>query len=160
MVRALICGILIVSAAGCHGLPGDFLELPLEEKIDAAIDFYDGGGLSNSRIESGISLHGVDAAEAMIPYLQGEAGLPVDVALSVVEHVQLRGCPLAGTQVEAEVAALVSLATPPEVGDHARDVLDTIRSDIRLPDLIDGLGPGACAAGAEDTADAFRAEDD
>lgn len=141
-LMAVVVGIIL---GACHDrLPPDFLSLPLEEKILATERFYGSGGWTSYEAAAGISLHGYEAAAAMLPYIRGKNEIPLLDVLDVLEKVQLRGCSLKGTKVERELELLAATTDAPEIAERANSILEDIGKDRKMPEDLDSLGPGTC----------------
>lgn len=142
--RGSLVVVLLSVLGGCARLPEDDLSLPLEQKIEAYIQFYDDGGFSSYEAVAGISLHGDDAAEAMIPFLTGQRrGIPETEAIHVVELVHLRGCSLKDAEIERTLSDLRSQTRSSEIYEYAGSVLELIEDDIRMSGGPDSYGAGA-----------------
>lgn len=150
--RALWLGFLLL--VGCRDLAPDFDRLSLDEQIKD----YEGhfaffapwspftSGLNQAR--SGISWHGLPAAESMLPYLTSkDPELSHREALTIIGWVQNRGCSLRGTAVHRAVLAF--LDSPYASEDDKRfartSVLRSIEEDRLVdPEVIWGKKGGPC----------------
>jgi hypothetical protein len=154
LVLAAIAAAVVL--ANCGGLPSNFRELPLEEKIAAYDEHFRHGGLELVEGTAYISWHGWEAAKLMVPYLDGRqlGGIPPTVALNIIRDVQARGCDLRGTQAERAVQRLsADNDTPDYLRNVAASTLEEIRVNSRFePGQLDGLTAGPCekALAAED----------
>jgi hypothetical protein len=131
---------------GCHTLPSDFGSRPLTSKIAAYERWIAETGRPNTHAQHWISWHGTPAADAMVQYLTGQrTGLPKSEALYILWDIQLRGCSLRGTSVEAALAAYTTNRLRPRVAEVelAQKVLRCIADDCHIS-KFDDLPPGAC----------------
>jgi hypothetical protein len=100
LVLAVVC--VAGSFSGCWRLPKDFPEFSLDRRIDVYASHFRHGGARESHAEDLIAAHGYAAAEAMVPYLHGKAGIPPFVAINLIWDFQYRGCNLrSSSAVEA-----------------------------------------------------------
>jgi len=131
----------------CGGLPSDFEDLTLEGKISAYEKHFSHLGGPLMRARSHISWYGLNAAERMLPYLDGsDSDLPRIEAIEIIHFIQLRGCSLAGSDVEV---ALKQLENTKDLTDAEIMVLgETLLSikENRTDKNLDGLSGGPCAA--------------
>jgi len=120
-------------------LPDDFSEMSLEEQIGAVKTLRKDGAYAQgtrSRIVREISLHGMAAARAMEPFLAGEyEGIDPDLAVDIVDAVQVRGCSLAGTPIEGLLESVIARTPNSDYSfrAHASVVLDRVRRDFHNP---------------------------
>jgi len=145
-VRVVIAGILAALVVACGAkLPDNFGELPLERQVKAYEDFFKHGGISSAEGSGVISSQGFSAAEAMVPYLTGEdQGIPVEEAVHIIWNVQLKGCPLHGTQAEAALKGLALQPLEEPLKGTVNAALESIEKDVRYPGRVDLYGSGAC----------------
>jgi hypothetical protein len=106
LIFAVVCVAGIFS--GCWRLPKDFPELSLDRKIEVYARHFRHGGARESHAEDLIADHGYAAAEAMVPYLHGKAGIPPFVAINIIWDVQYRGCNLRSSSAEEALRQLLA----------------------------------------------------
>lgn len=151
-IATLLLAYSVLVGCGDAEFPEDFEALPLEQQLEAYENFYREGGLSAGPAAGIISAGGYPAAEAMIPYLVGNGeGPPLDEVLMIVRFVQLRGCSLAGTEVEKAVVALRDRTDDELHRTIATDTLATIEKNRKMPELMGPRGAGACAGEVSDS---------
>jgi hypothetical protein len=97
---------------GCWRLPKEFPSLPLDKKVEAYASLFRRGGAPKSRAEHLIASHGYAAAEAMVPYIHGQGGIPPFVAINIVWDVQYRGCDLRDSSAERALRQLLEKGYP------------------------------------------------
>ena len=137
---------LTVTACGAS-LPEDFETLTTHKQVEALEEFYSNGGISSLEAESIISSRGFPAAEAMTAYLEGnETGVPIEMAVTIVWDVQLRGCSLRGTSAEAALRILDSRPLEQHLRFAVEAALEAIEKDLHAADGLDRYGAGACAS--------------
>jgi hypothetical protein len=129
---------LVVSGAvigcRCDGLPEDFADLSVNEKVreySAAVERCDRG----SRVaRHSISEHGLEAAEAVYPFLNiGDERLPLFEGVMIVNDVCASGVNLKGTRIESR---LRELSKSPGMDETTRFA---VRSTLALIDNECGL---------------------
>lgn len=144
----------VLFLVACRDLSPNFDQLSLDEQIrdyEGHFAFFAPwspftSGLNQAR--SGISLHGVPAAEHMVPYLTGEKkGLSHFEALTIILWVQNRGCSLRGTPVHRAVLAF--LDSPAASEDDKRFAKSSVLASIEAnrffePGALDGKTGGPC----------------
>ena len=154
LLAHLACGILAaVTLIGCREFPSDFASRPLDDKIATYERWLLHFGRERREARAWISWHGVPAADAMAPYLDGRKGEFLKYeALYIIWFVQLRGCSLRGTAAEQALSDYLSAEQAPttsglrhaETVRLAETVLEAIRRDRHVAD-VDGLPPGPCS---------------
>jgi hypothetical protein len=138
---------LSIIAVGCGGLPSDFDQLGLKEKISAYQEHLSRYGRPLPHAQSEISWHGWKAAELMSESLcRKRTALPKYEAIAIIEKVQLRGCSLRGTVAERCMETLLQGGTLDALErSAAQRALDSIRRNVVIPDGIDTARRGPCA---------------
>lgn len=130
-VARIVVGLAIAAiCTGCGGLPSNFQELPLEEKIAACDKHFRQGGRSLLQGQAYISRDGWEAAERTVPHLEGKEwkGIPPQEAVTIIWDVQLLGCDLEGTKAEKTVERLLNDASQLwELRFAAEGALEAIR---------------------------------
>lgn len=146
-VLALTMTMALLVFFGCGGLPDDFESLPLPEQVAAYERHLASLGHPLIRARSQISWHGREAAMLMTDYLKGERkGLPRVEAIDIIQSVQLRGCDLAGTEVQATLEELLRSGTLNDLERMLANLaLDAIVRGVHVPPgTLDSLRGGPC----------------
>jgi hypothetical protein len=112
-IMTIVTGVCLGSIVlGCWRLPSDFPSLPLDKKVEAYAGLFKRGGARRSWADDLIAGHGYAAAEAMVPYVRGQGGIPPFVAINIVWDVQYRGCNLQNSSAERALRQLLEKGHP------------------------------------------------
>ena len=150
-----LCLLALVHLSCRAELPPDFSTLTLEKKIEAYKQYFDnqwgilpplGTPKAEFYARAHISLHGIEAANAMVPFITGERkGIPRSAAIEIIQFVQARGCLLKGTAAESALEWLLKSGNPtPHEIIIATSALDVIKNNLFFPNGPDLLGRGPC----------------
>ncbi len=121
----------------------------MEKQVAAYSQRLEVNGIPLLYARSDISWHGWPAANLMAKYVEGaKKGLPTLEAIQIIRLVQLRGCPLKGTEAEAALEHYLPNAPDGSLERQAaRDTLHEISANIIVGDNLDHRKGGPCRDG-------------
>ncbi|HWW60212.1 MAG TPA: hypothetical protein VN181_02490 [Thermoanaerobaculia bacterium] len=109
-----VCAALTLTAFGCCSIntsPEDFRRLPLETQIEKWREFRSSrcGTEASAQFLDGIALHGIPAADAMIPFLTTvDPAFPQEDAINVVGLVDAHGANIRGHAATTQIRILLT----------------------------------------------------